>query len=611
MCGDDTRRMSIPDFLRELRTASEPLTRAQRWLFAGIFAIVIATRFLALSQSLADWDEALFCAGVRDYNVAVDNPHAPGYPVFVGAAKLVRPFVASDFIALRTITLLCAIALFPIAFLFARELRLRNDVALLAATLLLFLPTLWYFGGTALSDVPSLTLTVLSCALLLRGARDPRMFLLGMFVGGLAASIRAHSVMVIAVAGFVAFAAMRSWRVFIAGCAIAAAVCCVSYGAAALNSDDPPHGYWSRVQHNAEHVRNHDSFRNPHRPPLPELASHFFVKPFRGGKMGYIVFGFAVVGLLVTLVRRTSLALLILALFLPMALFTWIMLDMTSGTRYAIAYLPMYALFGALGIAALAASNRVAMTIVGIGVVAMFIRWTYPTLRVLATTDTPVVAAFKWVHDNVPPSAKVYVDNDFVLHADYLMRGRDYTMVWEEKTILPEDYRRGNYYIIDGVAQTEGAHVFMRENAAKLMDLARPRYFRVSVVPLDTMIAYIDGWYTAESNTEEWWRWMGKSSLTRLPALDRTGRLTLNFYVPLDSVPHPPTLTVTWNGTVVHRQRCTSKDTDVIVDLPSAQPANELALTVDVAANPGKLTGSKDTRDLGLMLRGIGWEKVR
>ncbi|HEX8154422.1 MAG TPA: hypothetical protein VF698_14910 [Thermoanaerobaculia bacterium] len=603
--------MPIPDFLGELRTAPEPLTRAQRWLFAALFAVVIATRFAALSQSLADWDEALFCAGVRDYDVAVDHPHAPGYPLFVGAAKLVRPFVASDFIALRTIVLLCAVGLFPATFLFARELRLRNDVALLAATLLLFLPTLWYFGGTALSDVPALTLTLLACALLLRGARDPRMFLLGMFAGGLAASIRAHSVMVIAVAGLVAFAAMRSLRVFLGGCAIAAAVSFAAYGTAALNSDDPPHGYWARVQLSAEHVRSHDSFRNPARPPLTELASPFLVKPFRGGKTGLIVFGFAIAGLLVTLVRRTRLALLILALFLPMALFTWLMLDMTSATRYAIAYLPMYALFAALGIAELAASNRIAMSVVGIVVVAMFIRWTYPTLRVLATTDAPLVAAFDWVRKSVPPDAKLYVDNDFELHADYLMRGREYTLVWEEKIIRREDYRRGNYYVLDGVAQSEGARVFVRENAAKLMDLARPRYFRVSVVPLETMIAYLDGWYAAESNAEESWRWMGKSSLTRLPALDGTGRLTLGFHVPLDSVPRPPALTVTWNGNVVHQQRCTSTDTNVVLDLPSAPQANELRLTVDVAMNPSKLTGSKDTRDLGLMLRRIAWNKVR
>lgn len=67
--------------------------REQSALFLACVAVAI-TRIAALSRSMCDWDEALFCLGVRDYDVPAYRPHPPGFPLFVGAAKLLRPIAA-------------------------------------------------------------------------------------------------------------------------------------------------------------------------------------------------------------------------------------------------------------------------------------------------------------------------------------------------------------------------------------------------------------------------------------------------------------------------------------------------------------------------------------
>lgn len=80
--------------------------RAARNLLIVLTIAVAATRLVALSHSMWDWDEALFAMGVQYYNVANHNPHPTGFPLFIAAAKTVRLVVHDDFRALRTLNLL-------------------------------------------------------------------------------------------------------------------------------------------------------------------------------------------------------------------------------------------------------------------------------------------------------------------------------------------------------------------------------------------------------------------------------------------------------------------------------------------------------------------------
>src|SRR5258706_2540310 len=143
-----------------------------------------------MARSIWDWDEALFTLGMRAYDVTKHHPHPPGFPVFIGLAHLVRLVTPSDFRALQAISLAAGVALFPVMFLLGRELRLRFETALVAALLCAFFPNVWTFGGTALSDVPSIVLAVLGLALLLRGCPSAEAYLAGSFVLALGIGIR-------------------------------------------------------------------------------------------------------------------------------------------------------------------------------------------------------------------------------------------------------------------------------------------------------------------------------------------------------------------------------------------------------------------------------------
>src|SRR5713226_1411347 len=146
-------------------TRSLALARDDKRAFFALWALTTLSRFAAVAKSPWDWDEVEFMRGVRAYDVSLHAPHPPGYPVFIFIAKLIRPIAGSDFRALQSIVVASAIALFPVVFFLARELRFSIRTALLGATLTAFLPNVWFYGGTAMSDVPGLVLGLLACAL--------------------------------------------------------------------------------------------------------------------------------------------------------------------------------------------------------------------------------------------------------------------------------------------------------------------------------------------------------------------------------------------------------------------------------------------------------------
>src|SRR5215212_5060350 len=102
------------------------LTRRQRLVVAVTAAGVAATRLYAMSKSLWDWDEALFCSALGEFDVTrhgtviVYHPHPPGFPLFIALAHVTRLFASTDFGALRAVSTISAMALFPLAFALAR-----------------------------------------------------------------------------------------------------------------------------------------------------------------------------------------------------------------------------------------------------------------------------------------------------------------------------------------------------------------------------------------------------------------------------------------------------------------------------------------------------------
>lgn len=585
-----------------------PLTRVQKILFAIFLIAIAASRIPALSLTLHDWDETLFAHAVREYDVKPHHPHPPGYPLFIALGKLARLFTDSDFHALQAVATAAAMLLFPAAFFLARELRFRTSYAFAAAAMTAFIPTIWYYGGTGLSDVPALVLVLTACALLLRGARDPRAYVAGALFTAAACSIRPHLLMVVLVPALIG---ARRLKTFAAAWALAAIGVFAAYAAAAYSSANPPYGYLKEVVYIQKHIANTDSFRNPARMPLPQLAERVFLFPCGGGRAKYALVGLAAVALIDALVRRRRNVAILLAMFLPMAVFTWMMLDVTALSRYAIAYVTLHAFLAVTGIEALARLLPARAAVPLFVVLSAFlgsqlIKWTWPALRFARTEPSPVVAAFQWIRENVPQKGpRVYVHLPLVYHAYYFIPDHDFQLVGDERNLPQDDFTAGNVFVFEGDKSEHNDVRWFRRKRLQLFEITRPRFFEIGIVPMHKIIRWGPGWYLLEGDGTNTWRWMKRESVATLsPAVYGAGELRMSLHAPVDVTPRLPVVTVMWNGQVIDRIHTPpSGDLNLRYLLMSRHEwPNELRLTTDQFIVP-----KDDNRELGLSLKSMTW----
>jgi len=583
------------------RTPPIPLTRGEKILLATLCVVVAISRWFALSKSQLDWDESLFCGGVQKYDVIAQHPHPPGYPLFILFAKIARLVVRDDFRSLQVVVAISACLLFPATFFLLRELRFAYRVAISGAILTVFLPTVWYYGGTALSDIPALTAVIIASALLMAGAHTPRLWIGGMFVLGVACGIRPMHLMIGLVPAIIGAAAMRRPRTILAGCAVFAAIVIASYTGAALTTPNPPWGYLQQIGVTAHHIETVDSYNFAGRPPLRQLASMFFVYSHRGGRAGIALLVLAAIGLLAS--RRN---LVVIAMFLPIAIVSWMMLDTTAVTRYGLAYVMLYSIGAACGIDLLVFRKGAISAIVVAVLLGMMIVWTWPALRLVHQQLSPPIAAMEWIRANVPPAgAHLYLDDNLGYHA-YKLAGYDMKFFNQYDQIPPDAYVDGNYCLVDRLTVQPHA-LFFRYPRGRLDQIARDTYFEVSVIPMNAMIRFGEGWYQDEYDQPRTvaWRWMRDSSITLFPPIASDGVLKLRFYVPLDALPRPPTVTIIWNGKLVDKVICREATNERRFVLSSRTGApNECRILVDEVAH-----GKGDPRDLGLELLSFSWER--
>lgn len=413
----------------------------ERTAIVALSAVVAITRLFAISKTLWDWDEALFVLALREYDVAAYHPHPPGFPLFIAFAKLLP---LDEFRALQTIVVIASLFVFPAAWLLARELGANRFTATASALILAFLPNVWFFGGTAMSDVPSMVLSLVAAALILRGRRSDRALLAGCIVLGIAAGIRPQNLIIGAAP--LLFALRVKWRTTLAGVSVVAMIVIASYAGAAIATGDVA-AYRTAIAEHGTYIRETDSFLSDVRPSLIQVADDFFLRPFRAPLLNIALVALMLAGV----IRRRPPALYALAIFGPFLLFAWLMLDFHSASRFSIAYMPLFAVLAAEGLDF--ARVRVPLLV---ALVATLVIWTWPALTIVRSTDSPPVAAMKAVRGK-------NVDFDASLGAHAAVFG----------------VGKANGPVVR-VREGVGARTFTRPRE-RLAGIARPRYFEVAI----------------------------------------------------------------------------------------------------------------------------------
>ncbi|MEA2489863.1 MAG: hypothetical protein QOH21_1655 [Acidobacteriota bacterium] len=587
-------------------TPPEPLTPRQRTIALVVALVCAATRFLAMARSLWDWDEALLCLGMRAYDVTQHHPHPPGFPAYIALGKLVRLIVPSDFRALQSINLLSAALLFPALFLLARELRLRFPTAVIAAVLFVFFPNVWFYGGTAFSDIPSIVLVTFAATLLLRGVRDRNAYWLGTLLLAIAIGIRPQNLLIGLVPGIVATWKRRPFEIIIA-LLIGVAVTGAAFGGA-IYATGTWDGYLTAVRHHSDYIARIDSFRAATRPPLWRLADRFFVKQYQSPLLSVITSLFVIASIAGSIRDRSRSMLMNALTFAPFALFAWLMLDRFSVSRFSIGYQPMFALFAADGIARVARNVRGQVVVSGV-LVAAFIAYTLPALTPVRNEISPTVSAIETTVRNVDPQrGQLFVAYSMVPFLQYFAPEVPFVRVMDDGALplTPSS----DAWLLAEITEAEPAGFFFHRERGHLWNIARRHYFEVFLQRLDQHAQFGPGWYGPERAGMDEWRWMGPRSTTVLPAAHGPTQLRLLLNVPAESLPYHPRVTIRLNGTVLETVDAVQTEIQRDYRVTPAPATNTLEIAIDDTLPRPPAPPSTDTRDLRMSLRFLSWGKA-
>lgn len=591
----------------DLTLPPEPLAPRQRTIVFVLAIVCAATRFLAMARTLWDWDEALFTLAMRAYDVTKHHPHPPGFPVFIGLAHLVRLVTPSDFRALQAISLVAAMCVFPAMFFLGRELRLRFETSLVAALLCAFFPNVWYFGGTAFSDVPSIVLAVVAAACLLRGCRSAEAYLMGSFLLALAIGIRPQNLLIGLVPGVIAtwHRARRSWRDVVFAALIGIVIVGVAFGGAIVLSGSWAK-YTSAIRFHGEYIARVDSFHSPDRPPLWRLFARFFFQQYDAPLLSFIVSVLVVISAVGAIRERDRSILINVLTFAPMALLAWLMLDRYSISRFSIGYIPMFALLAADGIdrvmrrwprLELAAGSMLALA---------FSLWTLPAMTDVRNDVAPSMAAATEAARRIDPARdRLFVAFNVAPFMEVVAPGMKFTRLYDERglPLSPElDHRRP--WLLSEIDSTSPRGYLAHRERGHLWNIARRHYFDVALALIEAVPQFTEGWNPPELTELDEYRWCGTRGVIGLPPVTGPALLRLEFMVASEMLPEHPTVTVTLNGGIVE-SFAPAEETTVrewhVTPAPDGAP-NTLVLSIDKVYNSVKRHAGDDPRDLGIRL---------
>lgn len=568
-------------------------------LLAALAFVAIATlHFATIPKTIWEYDENLFALGVENYQPLLHHPPPPGVPLYMAFAKGVALFTGGDaFRALvisSIITLAAGLFLWFLAF---REITGDPLTAVLGTAVLYLSPALLVSGVLPQSDSGALALFGLGAYFCAR--RDPNLAAIAC-----AACVGWRQQFAVAVVPmfFVALAFMKDWRE--RGRAVATfATACALWLVPLVVATGGPDDFWKWLFGQAAYFASHDADLSRSGYSSSLLALRFVAHPFGPKWLSIPLLALAAGGAVMMLLRKTRLALPLAAgcaIYLAFALAT---MDPADAVRYAIPALPAFAMLAAVPLAKLELIGLLLAATYGLGAAG----YAMPLLRARATSDSPPVAAAKWIRAHVPKNAVILYDLPLRPHADFLLR--EYRSMRIDAGLL----KFGGDPAVPMVIYADGARgaapgvTFSWPDTDAYRKLTRQHYGAVSVLPLPPRSRYraVEGLSAPERTRDGMsWRWIARRGVLELPDLGAS-RVRLTFHAPSDYPLGENRIHVLIHGREVTTTIKKDSDAQLVIAIPRGPVRIEIA--PEQSFVPARLphANSRDSRTLSVMLTNV------
>jgi hypothetical protein len=267
-------------------------------------ALFFALHLPFLPRSLEDVDSINFALGIRDFDVVLHQPHPPGYPLFILAARALNLLLGSEVAALGLLSVAAgAAAAFALLALFAELDRTSGPswFAWLASLAVLVSPLFWLTAARPLSDTAGLSASLGVQALTVT-ARTRRRLTAAAVLAGLAMGVRSQvawlTIPLLALAA-VRLDRERRWRV-LSTVFVAYSVGVLLWLVPLVVASDGPRAYWDALfRQSDEHWKGVVMLATtPSLRQLVALLESAFLAPWGYWQGGAVVLTFAVAGAL-------------------------------------------------------------------------------------------------------------------------------------------------------------------------------------------------------------------------------------------------------------------------------------------------------------------------
>ena len=318
-----------------------------------IAAVFLLLHLPFLPASLEDLDSINFALGVRRFDVAAHQPHPPGYPVYVLAAKGLHAVVGPEARALGVLSVISgALAVFALAALYRgieqhavskmgaaveRPPSSSIDWPVLTAVMAATAPLFWFTAARPLSDMAGLAASIGIQAMALTATGGT--LALAALLAGVASGIRSQviwltlPVLLLAVVRLPRRERMEDAR--LAGAALVLGILIWFVPLVWLSGG--PRGYWAALSNQgAEDLTGVGMLWTTHTVRQAILAfTSTFVAPFGGPILAAIALTLAAAGAVRLLLRSPWVLGLLVVLFGPYLVFDLLFQESVT-TRYAL-----------------------------------------------------------------------------------------------------------------------------------------------------------------------------------------------------------------------------------------------------------------------------------